>query len=63
MALIKSIISIIYCVSVADRASAERTAADIVDQFAERDAECGLEQSAVPDVAGKLDRHTPSRRY
>ena len=39
----------------------ESAAADIVDQFAERDAEGGLEQAAMLDVAGKLDRHGAAR--
>src|SRR6185295_2340710 len=39
----------------------ESAAADIVDQFAERDAEGGFEQAAMLDVAGKLDRHAAAR--
>src|SRR5262249_3160430 len=38
-----------------------RTAADIVDQLAEGDAECRLEQTAALDIAGKLDRHGAAR--
>ena len=45
----------------ANRAAARSAAADIVDQFAERDAEGGFEQAAVFDVAGKLDRHGAAR--
>ncbi len=41
----------------ADRASGKGAAADVVDQFAERDAEGDLEQPAIFHVAGKLDRH------
>ena len=44
-----------------DRAAASRTTADIVDQLAERDAESGLEQAAMFDIAGELDRHGAAR--
>ena len=40
------------------RTSGEGAAGDIVDEFAERDAEGGFEQAAKFDVAGKLDRHS-----
>ena len=45
----------------AHRPPARRAAADIVDQFAQRDAERGLEQPAMLDVAGELDRHGAAR--
>ena len=45
----------------AHRPAAARAAADIVDQFAERDAERGLEQAAIFDIAGELDRHRAAR--
>src|ERR1700693_3745671 len=40
-----------------NRTSCTGTAADIVDQFAQRDAEGDLEQPAMLDVARELDRH------
>ncbi len=39
----------------------EGAAADVVDELAERDAEGGLEQPAVTDVASELDRHRAAR--
>ena len=45
----------------AHRAARARAAADVVDQLAERDAEGGLEQAAMLDVAGELDRHRAAR--
>ena len=45
----------------AHRAAAEGAAADLVDEFAERDAEGDLEQAAMFDVAGELDRHGAAR--
>ena len=45
----------------AHRPSARGAAADVVDQFAQRDAEGGFEQAAMPDVAGELDRHGSAR--
>ena len=45
----------------AHRAAGKGAAADIVDEFAERDAERGLEQAAMLDVAGELDRHGAAR--
>src|SRR5437762_11064053 len=45
----------------ANGAARESASADIVDQFAKRDAERGLEQAAVLDIAGKLDRHGAAR--
>ena len=45
----------------AHRPAALGAAADLVDQLAERDAEADLEQPAVPDIAGELDRHRPAR--
>src|SRR3984957_15297245 len=45
----------------ADRAAGKGTAADLVDEFTERDAEGRLEQAALFDVAGKLDRHRAAR--
>ena len=44
-----------------DRPAGEGAAANVVDQFAERDPEGGLEQTAIPDIAGELDRHRPAR--
>ena len=32
-------------------------AADVIDELAQRDAEGRLEQAALHDVAGELDRH------
>ena len=45
----------------ADGATAGGSAADFVDQFAERDAERNLEQAAISDVARELDRHGATR--
>ncbi len=45
----------------AHRAPRERAAADIIDEFAKRDAERGFEQSAISDIAGELDRHRAAR--
>src|SRR5579859_412216 len=45
----------------ARRAPREGAAADVVDELAERDAEGGLEQAAVFDVSGELDRHGATR--
>src|SRR4051794_15039006 len=45
----------------ADRAARERAAAVVVDELAERHAEGRLEQPAVADVAGELDRHRTAR--
>ena len=44
-----------------DRTAALRPAADLVDEFAECDAECGLIKAAMLDVAGELDRHRAAR--
>src|SRR4051812_19039857 len=41
----------------ADRTAREGAPTDVVDELAERDAERGLEQAAMTDVAGELDRH------
>ncbi len=43
------------------RPAAVRAAADLVDQLAQGDAERRLEQAAVLDVAGELDRHGAAR--
>src|SRR5262249_20756062 len=43
------------------RAPARRAAADIVDQFAQREAECSLEQAAIFDIARELNRHCAAR--
>ena len=45
----------------AHRAPGKRAAADVVDEFAERDAERGLEQAAISDIARELDRHGAAR--
>src|SRR5262245_38005832 len=45
----------------AHRATCPRAAANIVDQLAKAHAEGGLEQPAMLDVAGKLDRHGAAR--
>src|SRR5579883_904396 len=45
----------------AHRAAGKRAAADIVDELAERNAEGSLEQAAMADVAGELDRHGAAR--
>ena len=45
----------------AHRPAARGAAADVVDQLAQRDAEGGLEQAAVADIAGELDRHGAAR--
>src|SRR5277367_3955547 len=45
----------------AHRPTARGAAADVVDQFSQRDAEGGFEQPATPDVAGELDRHGSAR--
>src|SRR6201999_2503798 len=45
----------------AHRAPAKGTAADVVDEFAERDAEGDLEQPTMLDIAGELDRHRAAR--
>src|SRR5258705_2138795 len=44
-----------------DGAAGKSAAADIVDEFAERNAERSLEQAAVLDIARKLDRHRTAR--
>src|SRR3982074_2511181 len=41
--------------------SRKGAAADIIDQFAERDAERDLEQSTMSDIACELDRHRAAR--
>ena len=41
----------------ADGTAGKRATSNVVDQFAECDAEGYLEQTAVLDVAGELDRH------
>jgi hypothetical protein len=38
-----------------------RAAADVVDDLAERQAEGGLEQAAMLDIAGDLDRDRAAR--
>src|SRR5207244_2049791 len=43
------------------RPAARRAAADIIDQFAQSDAEADLEQAAILHIAGKLDRHGAAR--
>src|SRR5947209_4804767 len=45
----------------AHRAATGGASANIVDQFAKRDAESRFEQSAMADVAGELDRHRAAR--
>src|ERR1700722_5653189 len=45
----------------ADRAAGKGAAADLVDEFAKRDAEGRLEQAAIVDVAGELNRHRAAR--
>src|SRR3984885_5780107 len=44
-----------------DRTAGEGAPADLIDELAERDAEGRLEQAALFDVAGKLDRHRAAR--
>src|SRR5690606_31238279 len=39
-----------------DRATRSRAATDVIDKFAKRDAECDFEQTAMLDVASKLNR-------
>ena len=41
--------------------SGERAAADVIDEFAKRDAERNFEQAAMPDIARELDRHGAAR--
>ncbi len=43
------------------RAPRGRTAAEVVEQLTERDAECLFDQSAVLEVAGQLDRQRAAR--
>ena len=45
----------------AHRPAGRRAAADIVDQLAQRQAERRLEQAAILDIAGQLDRHGAAR--
>src|SRR6202020_2279212 len=45
----------------ADGTAGQGAAADVVDQFVQRDAEARLEQAAVADIAGQLDRHRATR--
>ena len=45
----------------AHRPAGRRAAADVVDELAERDAEGRLEEPAMLDVAGELDRHRAAR--
>src|SRR5690606_11575298 len=44
-----------------DRTPGGRAAADVVDDFAERQPECGLEQAGIFDVAGNLDGNRAAR--
>src|ERR1700733_8138885 len=43
------------------RTAGKTAAADVVDEFAEGDAERCLKKSAVFEVAGELDRHGATR--